>query len=352
MKISHDLNPVFVISAIWLATPGLLSSQSALRIESAVELAYQSEPGVYFQLQETESLDNPMWMDLEAATLGDGNSKTWLLPAGASSEFYRVREPSNAWVLVWSDEFDGDTLDTSKWSRQDNHDGGGNDEDQYYSPSDKYSYVENGALNIAVHREGSTSVMGVYRPYTSARLRTLNRASWKCGRFEIRARVPGEQGMWPAIWMLPVSDAYGTWAASGEIDIMESRGNQTDRTLAALHFGGQWPDNDYRSAEHLIPGGGRTDDGYYTYAVEWTEDEIRWYFDETLWYTVTKDQWYSLADPGSDTAPFDREFYLILNVAVNGGFFNGTTQDADNVPQSAFPQLMKVDYVRVYKWAD
>jgi len=270
----------------------------------------------------------------------------------ANPDFYRAVELQNQWVLVWSDEFDGDALDLTKWGKEENNYGGGNNEAQHYSMSEKYAYLENGLLNIAVYRDSYTSNDGKTQPYSSARLRTLQRGDWTYGRIETRAKVPGGEGIWPAIWMLPSGNVYGTWAASGEIDILESKGTQTDRTYATIHFGGTWPNNTYLGDTYYLSGDGPDfAEDFHIYVLEWHADRLVWYVDGVEIQTITKDQWHSTAAPESDTAPFDQDFHLLINVAVNGGFFNGTGQNADNLPDESFPQLFQVDYIRVYQWA-
>lgn len=134
------------------------------------------------------------------------------------------------WKLVWQDEFNGKDIDETKWSWEQNCWGGGNNELQCYTDRFKNSFIEDGKLVIRAHKEtfkglANTEESGTREkrtlPYTSARLRTLNKGDWKYGRIEVRAKLPAGQGVWPAIWMLPSDWKYGMWAASGEIDIIE-----------------------------------------------------------------------------------------------------------------------------------
>jgi len=327
-------------------------SGATLTIDRAVSLEITTEAGKFYQLQRSDSLDAESWVDVDQPIQGDGQTIQKLFPlASDESQFYRVFELSNQWALVWSDEFEGNLLDLCKWGKEENNYGGGNNEAQHYSVLPKYCTVENGTLKIAVFRDSYTTVDGKTQPYSSARIRTLQRADWTYGRFEVRAKVPGGEGIWPAVWMLPSEDTYGGWASSGEIDILESKGSLTDRTYGTIHYGGEWPENTYTGTEYFLPEG-TFDDGFHTYAIEWYPDRIDWFVNGIKYQTLTKDQWYSTAAPGSTTAPFDQDFHLIINLAVNGGFFNGTDQDANNLPDSAFPQILEVDYVRVYQWAD
>jgi beta-glucanase (GH16 family) len=153
--------------------------------------------------------------------------------------------------------------------------------------------------------------------------------------------------------MMPTESPYGGWAAGGEIDIVESRGNQVSETLSALHFGGTWPDNTFLDQTYKFPGKGASQD-FHVYALEWNKDEISWSVDGVKWKTRTKSEWWSDAAKENPSAPYDQPFHLILNVAVDGRFFEKEKEDqkADRIPASQFPQTMLVDYVRVYQWAE
>ena len=194
--------------------------------------------------------------------------------------------------------------------------------------------VENGFLTITAKEEQAGG-----KNYTSARIRTINRGDWTYGRFEIRAKMPEGKGMWPALWMLPTDPSiYGVWAASGEIDIVEVIGDKPNEALGTLHYGGSWPDNQQTGATFTLPQGNFSDD-FHVFAVEWLENEIRWFVDDQQYATITN--WSSSG--GSFPAPFDVDFHVLMNVAVGG-----------NLPGSpdattTFPQSMQVDYVRVYE---
>ncbi|MEI2419696.1 glycoside hydrolase family 16 protein, partial [Arthrospira platensis SPKY2] len=150
-------------------------------------------------------------------------------------------------------------------------------------------------------------------------------------------RLPGGQGIWPAFWMMPQDSVYGTWAASGEIDIMEAvnlGGSGGNRVLGTIHYGGPFPANVFSGQSYLVPSNVQTE--FHTYAVEWGPTEIRWYVDDTLYHV--ENFWRSTGGPFP--APFDQPFYIIFNVAVGGnlpGNPNASTQ---------FPVTMEVDWVR------
>jgi len=155
-------------------------------------------------------------------------------------------------------------------------------------------------------------------------------------------RLPGGQGLWPAFWLLPQDSFYGTWAASGEIDVMEAvnLGGLGGNTVAGtLHYGGEWPNNVFTGDQYAVPSSAT--DEFHTYALEWDVNEMRWYVDGVLY--GMQNTWYSSA--ATFPAPFDQRFYILFNVAVGGNFPgppNGST---------TFPVTMEVDYVRVYSGA-
>lgn len=239
--------------------------------------------------------------------------------------------------LVWQDEFDGDSLDYSKWGIEENAFGGGNNELQIYTDRRENVRVENGVLVIEARRD-SPNVVGITRQYSSGRIRTKHRGEWKYGRIEVRAKLPKGDGMWPAIWMLPTEGKYGTWASSGEIDIMEMKGAVPEEVLGTLHYGGQWPDNKYSGDTYTLPDGKFSED-FHTFTVEWQEGQIDWYVDRNHYQTQT--EWSSAG--GEFPAPFNQHFHILLNLAVGGNL----VKDPD--PNDTYPKQMLVDYVRVYQ---
>lgn len=251
------------------------------------------------------------------------------------------------YVITWCDEFtgQGDNLnaygvDLDKWAFQTGTgaqyglNGWGNNEAQYYR--EENARVENDRLIIELRQEPYED-----KNYTSARLWTKPTFHQTYGRFEASIKLPVGDGLWPAYWMMPQDDVYGGWAASGEIDIMEAKGRLPYESSGALHFGGSWPDNTYDHGVYHFPSGNSIAE-FNTYAVEWEEDEIRWYVNDILMHTATS--WYTDGHPFP--APFDQDFYLILNLAVGGSFDGGILP-----PDSLFdaPVLMEIEYVRVYQ---
>jgi beta-glucanase (GH16 family) len=173
------------------------------------------------------------------------------------------------------------------------------------------------------------------------------------GRFEFRAKLPVGKGVWPALWMLPEEEKYGGWAASGEIDVMEARGQEPGKVLGTIHYGSKWPVNAESSKDYVFPEK-RTIADFHVYAVEWEPGEIRWYVDGTLystqtfWWSTSKGDAAKGAKPTKESdlnpwpAPFDQKFYLVMNVAVGGKFAGNPDKN------TKFPVEMVVDYVRVY----
>lgn len=235
---------------------------------------------------------------------------------------------------VWADEFEYTGLpDTSKWSYDVDGHGWGNHERQYYTASRlENARVENGHLIIEARKEKwDTS------EYTSARLVTLDKGNWLYGRFEIRAKLPAGRGTWPAIWMLAAKHSYGEnfWPDNGEIDIMEHVGFHPGYIHASAHslkyywrIGTQRTDTIYAKD---------VSDAFHNYILEWDPQEIRIFMDDSLYFTSVNDKtdWKAW--------PFDKPFYLILNIAVGGDW--GGQQGIDD---TIWPQRMEVDYVRVY----
>ena len=240
--------------------------------------------------------------------------------------------------LVWSDEFDGTELDPSKWEYMTGDgtalglpSGWGNNELEWYRSDN--AAVENGLLRITAKKENYSGKL-----YTSARIRTRNKGDWTYGRFEFSIKFPQGKGIWPAIWLYPTDAVYGGWAASGEVDIIEYLGHETNKVYGTLHYGGQWPDNKQSGKSYQLSAGAFCDE-FHNFAMEWEEGVFRWYVDGHLYQTQTS--WYS--ENGPYPAPFDQPFHLIMNVAV-GGNWPGSP-DA----KTTFPQTMEVDYVRIYE---
>lgn len=233
--------------------------------------------------------------------------------------------------LIWSDEFDGNSLDNAVWSVE--TDIRVNNELQKYVDEDNY-VVANGFLTITAQKVNDDKQFG---SYTSARLITAGKKEFKYGRMEIRAKLPKGLGIWPAIWMLGADVNQGIdWPACGEIDIMEYVGYRPGVVQASLHCPDRNGGNSITNTLDLP-----TEDEFHVYGLHWTEDKIECYVDDRTQPYFTYDKPAS-ATPGNWA--FDRNFFFILNVAVGGDW--GGQQGVDN---GIFPASMVVDYVRVYE---
>ncbi|MBN1411919.1 MAG: glycoside hydrolase family 16 protein [Spirochaetales bacterium] len=237
------------------------------------------------------------------------------------------------WRLVWSDEFEMDGApDPSKWRYENLAPGSRNSEKQQYTDRPENSRVEDGRLIIEALKENYK-----YARYTSARMITLETATWLYGRFEIKAKIPRGRGTWPAIWMLPEDKrGYGTgWPSSGEIDIMEHVGYDQGKIHASVHTSAY--NFKKQNEKTAIIDVSDCSEAFHVYALEWYEDHIDIFMDNNKYFTFVNErktwgEW-----------PFDKPFYLILNIAI-GGDWGGQKGIDDTI----FPQRMEIEYVRVY----
>jgi len=236
---------------------------------------------------------------------------------------------AQCWNLVFEEEFDGTSLDLTTWEYQIGSGGWGNNELQYYTNGSNVE-VSNGTLKIIAQKFGDT--------YTSSRIRTINKADFRYGRIETRIRLPIGQGIWPAFWMMPTDDVYGGWPRSGEIDIMEYLGNDSNTVYGTCHFGHSPNDKNYLTQSYDLSSGDFHTE-FHVFAIEWEDNVIRWYVDGQLYHAVSD----SHPQFNYFNWPFTEDFHFILNVAVGGnwpGYPDATT---------VFPQTMEVDWVRVYQ---
>jgi beta-glucanase (GH16 family) len=257
-----------------------------------------------------------------------GSTPASFTPASAASGLARAHTK-----LAWSDEFDyTGHPDGTKWYYNVGGDGWGNNELEYYTHARlENANVANGVLNVTARHENYKGAA-----YTSARL--LSKQSWMYGRFEVRAKMPGGRGTWPAIWMFPLKSAYGGDPKSGEIDILENVGYSPKMAYPTIHV------EHYDAIKKVVSSQKRIatiDSAFHVYALEWTATGMDVFYDDAhvLSYHPTAahlNDWRYW--------PYDQEFYFILNVAV-GGSWGGLY----GVDPSVFPRTMQVDYVRVYQ---
>jgi len=227
----------------------------------------------------------------------------------------------NEYQLVWSDEFDvNGAPNSANWTYDLGAGGWGNGEAQTYTNNAGNVIVQDGLLKIIAKAEGGG--------YTSARLKSENLFEFTYGRVEVRAKLPASQGTWPAIWMLGEDYATNTWPACGEIDIMEQTGSNKSTVLGTLHY------------PAVSPGAGNSGSTtvstatseFHNYSVEWTPEFVKILVDDTVYHTV----------PNTLDLPFNKDFFLILNIAM-GGTLGGT------IDPGFTQDTMEIEYVRVYQ---
>lgn len=244
------------------------------------------------------------------------------------------------WKLFWSDEFNGvkgSSVDTKIWKHDLGGGGWGNNELEFYTNSTKNTY-QDGTGFLVIKAVKETIKDGCWYgdcDYTSGRILTKGTLERQYGRFEARIRIPRGQGLWSAFWMLGSNIGTTNWPNCGEIDILENIGKEPKTVHGTIHGPG------YSGANGIgMPYSSDQDfsDGYHVYAVEWEREAIRWYVDGNLYQTRTpKDL------PKGAKWVYDHEFFIILNLAVGGGWPGNPDSS------SIFSQSMKVDYVRVYQ---
>ena len=238
----------------------------------------------------------------------------------------------SSWALLWSDEFSTDGLpDSASWSYESGGGGWGNSELEYYTRARiENASVANGALSITARKEAYQG-----SNYTSARLVSKSKHDWLYGHIEVRAKLPRGVGMWPAIWLMPTNSEYGSWPASGEMDIMENVGFDSLRDYSTIHTSAF--NHTIGTAKGSSVALADLYDTWHVYAQDWYPDSVVFWVDSTHIFSFANDHvdythW-----------PFDKTFFLILNVAI-GGAWGGQ----HGVDTTMFPASMLVDYVRVY----
>lgn len=279
--------------------------------------------------------------------------------------------PAGDWALVWSDEFDGTTLDPAKWAPEVSCWGGGNNERQCYTARPDNIRVAGGMLQLTAREETHTGPdrppeiadhpnPRVTQPYTSGKIRTRGIASWRYGRIEFRARPPRGQGTWPAVWMMPAANHYGGWPLSGEIDILEGvnlgascapceGGVGENRMISALHFGDAPPRNAMHVTRVALPDRTLPSDDFHVWRLDWGKGLMRFYLDGRLYWEVTPKDWRtgSPRARGNPDAPFDQPFYIMANLAI-GGRLAEDNNDGGIAP-GVVPATFEIDWIRIYQ---
>jgi beta-glucanase (GH16 family) len=264
-------------------------------------------------------------------------------PSSSSPAPSPIATTPRAWLLAWSDEFEGRAgapVDGTKWVADTGGHGWGNQERQYYTPG-----AENAALDGAGHLvitvraatpDSSRQCWYGACRYTSARLLTKGRLETTYGLVEARIRIPRGQGLWPAFWLLGADVGSVGWPDCGEIDVMENIGREPTMVHGTLHGPGYSGDKGVTAS--YAPAGVTFADDFHVFAVEWAPGEIRWLVDGHEYRRTTP------ADlPAGARWVFDHPFFLLLNVAAGGAW------PGDPDASTTFPQQMVVDYVRVHR---
>lgn len=267
--------------------------------------------------------------------IGGVTSTVFARPAAAAPD-------DSSYQLVWQDEFDGNALNDNNWGFQTgawNSSGVQN----CYKNSTKNVYVNSGTLKIkALHEPGSTCG-GQTRDFTSGFIQTRNKQTWTYGYFEARIKMPNNASTWPAFWMSPNENTYGSWPRSGEIDIVETKGSDMTYAAADAH----WGVSHERGQKRNQQGKTKVDTtaNWHTYAVKWQEGKLEYYLDGKLYHTISD---FKAPNATTHPGPFNKPFYLRLNLAVGGNYIDAPYSDA-NKSLAQFPATMEVDYVRVYQ---
>jgi beta-glucanase (GH16 family) len=239
------------------------------------------------------------------------------------------------WHLVWADNFSTDGApNSSKWTYERGYIR--NHEAQFYTEARRENArIEDGHLIIQARHDELPLPNGKVAPITSAAIETRDKASWKYGRIEVRAKIPRGRGTWPAIWMMPQDDSAG-WPACGEIDIMENVGFEPNLIHQTIHTkAANWP---HHNAHTTITPVSNLADGYHTYTMQWDADSMQMFIDDQ--------KTFEFANPHTGKAewPFDKPFYLILNLAIGGEW--GAQKGID---PHLLPCQMDVNWVHVYQ---
>lgn len=245
--------------------------------------------------------------------------------------------------LVWQDEFNGTSLDTNSWDYYTGKWGASNVQNCYKNSTENVN-VSGGSLNLVGLYKPGTSCGGQTSDFTSGFVQSRGKKYWTYGYFEARIKMPTNKSTWPAFWMSPNTATYGSWPASGEIDVVESKGSDLNYAAADAHWG-------------IAPGNKRHQQGrvssaifsdasqWHTYGVKWTEGKLEYYVDGKLFHTINN---FSQPNATTHPGPFNIPFYLRFNLAIGGDYIDSPWNNA-NSSIADFPATMSIDYVRVYQ---
>lgn len=230
---------------------------------------------------------------------------------------------NNQAQLLWSDEFNGTSVNTGIWTFETGAGGWGNNELQYYRSQN--ASVSGGILTITAKKENYGGAA-----YTSARLKTQGKYSKQYGFIQARLKCPMGQGLWPAFWMLGANIGSVGWPACGEIDIMEHV-NSENRVYGTIHWNGPSGYAYYSGNKTTTPA------SWHDYQVNWNNYGLKWYVDGVQYHAANTE------NNINSTEEFHRPFFFLLNFAV-GGNWPGSPNAS-----TVFPAYYQIDYVRVYQ---
>ena len=284
-------------------------------------------------LQFTVNLNNPKFCTIATGTATgtivteDGTSLS------TDNTGYSTPLTYPGYSLVWSDEFNGNSLDLSIWNQEiGNGSGGwGNNELESYTGSLKNTFVSNGNLVIEARKE----TIGTFN-YTSGRMTTQDKKFFKFGRIDIRAKLPVGKGIWPALWMLGKNISSAGWPGCGEIDIMELIGTNPSTVYGTLHWSNAGGSHASKGANYPLLAGDYSKE-FHVFSIIWALNNISWYVDDQKYLDI------SISDLSGANYPFNSDQFFIFNVAIGGNWPGSPDYTTE------FPQRMFVDYIRVFQ---
>jgi beta-glucanase (GH16 family) len=243
-----------------------------------------------------------------------------------------------SWNIVWSDEFNGTAINSNTWTFESgNNNGWGNGELEYYTGRTQNAYVSSGLLHIVARQEAYGGF-----GYTSARMKSQGRFAKAYGRFEFRAKLPPGLGYWSALWLLGSNISAVGWPACGEFDVMENKGSALEVVQGTIHYSDAGNHPLQSTGYYLLPSSDSVTN-FHSYLLEWSTNAVRWYVDNVLYETQTS--WSSSTGPYP--APFNPPFFIIMNLAIGGGYLGNPSTNMINA-NTLFPGELQVDYVRVF----
>ncbi len=246
-------------------------------------------------------------------------------------------QPGIDWKLVWADEFESNEIDQNNWSLQIVKAGRFNEEWQRYTASSENAYVKDSCLVIKANHESNKHGLD---QYTSARLHTAHKQTWRYGKIAAKIKLPHGKGIWPAFWMLGANiDENGgdtPWPQCGEVDILELYGSKDDAVIEVnAHYANAADAHEMMGAESYKLNKGKFTDDFHIFELEWNNEHLSWFVDGNKFASMKiKDEEFS---------EFHENFFILFNIAV-GGTHAGRPDES-----TVFPQYMYVDWVRVYK---